>query len=116
MTTTGPTDVDVTVGYPDGTLRTYVMRGVVVAPDMKIMNIKTHMDSASPAPPAVMPTAPAPLLDTTVIAANAFVWIGVGSLLNHWGGPGALIGLGIVLLWWRQIWLRAQRVQHGSRS
>lgn len=114
-----PVDVDVTFGYDDGSLRTYLVKDFVSGPNMRVMNIKPHNGTL---PPPVLAAAPVAIphpgfpFEATVVAANALLWTGIGTELYHVGGPAALIGIGLVLLWWRQVYLRALMKNYAKQT
>ena len=126
MPHTQPADVDITVGYEDGSMRTYVIHDFIAEPNLKIMRIQPH---SGPIPPpvsfgrpdisvsATIPYAALPFpFDATVVAANVMVWTGIGLALYHAAGPYSLLGLGLFILWCRQVWLRALMKKYAKQN
>lgn len=100
-------DVDVTYGYPDGTLRTYTIKNFVLcAGSIKIMGIKPHIEGAS----QTISAAGSPAIDPP----SLLLLVGLAIVMYHWLGAVGIIVLSIILLWIRQVWNTAQR-QHAKK-
>lgn len=93
-----PVDADVTIGYQDGKLRTYRIKGFVAEEGMKFMGVK-----------GIIPTteSPTPSPISFPSTGEIIFQIGIGIAIYHWIGAAGLIGWGLLQMWLRSIWLRA---------
>ena len=47
-------------------------------------------------------------------AGNVYVYLGAGIVIDHYFGGVGLIVTGLLLLGWRQVWLRTLRIHQAS--